>query len=713
LSLQDKNQQGQFSLDTEVQFLKGVGPRRAELFGQLGVRTVGDLLEYFPRSHEFRPPLSLIDEIYRGHLVTVAGQILSMRYIARSRPPRLNLTLEDPSGQCQLVWFHGGYLRDSFVPGDFITAWGKVSQYKEVLQIANPRWMKVDDAEQLFRDENIGSAIYPASGELSSVEIARIISNSLDRMLELVPDRYDVELRSKNELPTRRESLKWIHRPSCQEQVGQARRSLIYDELFLMELGIGLRRARIKKLQAACPLEINDHLDQRIRRLFPFQLTGDQDKVIGEICEDMARKEPMNRLLQGDVGSGKTVVALYAGLLGVGHHRQVAIMTPTEILAEQHFQSIQQYLRNSRVKYVLLKGGLTGRKRAEVMGQISSGEIDIVVGTQALLQHDVTFKQLAMVVIDEQHKFGVRQREIIRAKDVAPHCLVMTATPIPRSLAMTIFGDLDISTIEHLPPGRRPVDTRWIPPEKLQQAYEFIRSRVKQGEQAYFVYPRVEEDPLVESPGDEQNGQAIAGQLKAAVSEHEILQRDIFPEFRVGLLHGQMDREKKQQTMEDFREGRIQILVATVVIEVGVDVPGATVMVIEHADRFGLAQLHQLRGRIGRGSKQSYCLLFGRAGTPQAQQRLETMTQISDGFRIAEEDLRLRGPGEFFGTAQHGLPELKIADLIRDIDLLRLAQRDAFALVKDDPQLKADQHQVLRDVLKKQFGDDLPLIEVG
>ena len=363
------------------------------------------------------------------------------------------------------------------------------------------------------------------------------------------------------------------------------------------------------------------------------------------------------------------------------------------------------------MRRILLTGGLTGGKRAELLRQIRQGEYDIVVGTQALLQQDVEFNNLALVVVDEQHKFGVRQRERIRSKgqgpegkEVAPHYLVMTATPIPRTLALTVFGDLEVSTIEHLPPGRRAIGTFWYPPEKLPDAYEFIRKNVKQGQQAYFVYPRVAEETSEDFLGD---------QLKAATAEQETLQAEIFPEFKVSLLHGQMDRELKQQIMDDFRRRKIDILVATIVIEVGIDVPNATIMVIEHAERFGLAQLHQLRGRIGRGKQQSYCLLFGEAGTETAQQRLEIMTQTSDGFRIAEEDLRIRGPGEFFGTAQHGLPKLKIANLLEDMDILQKSRRDAFALAKTDPELKATENQPLRRALVETFGEDLILGDVG
>jgi len=509
-----------------------------------------------------------------------------------------------------------------------------------------------------------------------------------------------VESFLKNNLISRKEAFAWIHMPPDEEKLAAAKRRLKYDELFLMQLGLALRRYRTRHYLYATPCILTDQIDSRIRKRFPFLLTGDQNACIAEIAEDMKRTTPMNRLLQGDVGSGKTCVALYAALLAIANKTQAAIMAPTEILASQHFLSMERYLKGSQVRRVLITGGLTGPKREEILMQIKQGEIDIVVGTVALLQKDIEFHNLGLVVIDEQHKFGVHQRAELR-KDSAPHCLVMTATPIPRTLAMTAFGDLDVSVIKQGPPGRGSIVTRWVDPRDRQKAYDFIRDRLKTKKQAYFVYPRIS--------AVEESGQDI----QAATDGWKELSVRVFPEFNVGLLHGQMSSADKQSIMADFRKGVIDVLVSTVVVEVGVDVPNATIMVIEAADRFGLAQLHQLRGRIGRGESKSFCLLFAETDNEAARSRLEVMTRTNDGFEIAEQDLRIRGPGELFSARQHGLPDLKITNIVEDYDLLVMARRHAFELVNKDPTLQQPEHCNIRRALLAKFGGSLGLADVA
>ncbi|MHC4458165.1 MAG: ATP-dependent DNA helicase RecG, partial [Planctomycetota bacterium] len=516
---------------------------------------------------------------------------------------------------------------------------------------------------------------------------------------ELVQEFYDRQFLKEADLIDRKDAFRWIHMPPDEQNLARAKRRLKYDELFLMQLGLALRRFQNQHLSTAEPMVWNDKIDGRIRKRFPFLLTEDQNKVIAEITADMAEPRPMNRLLQGDVGSGKTVVALYAALLAVANRRQAAIMAPTEILANQHFVNIERYLRNSKVKRVLVTGGLTGKKRKDLLSTIKRGEIDIVVGTVALLEKDVKFDKLGLVVIDEQHKFGVRQRGQLR-KQATPHCLVMTATPIPRTLAMTAFGDLDVSVIRHSPPGRGTVITRWVSRENRPKAYEFICEHLKAKKQAYFVYPRItsiEQEACV----------------KAATDEWKMLSKEVFPEFNVGLLHGRMNSAKKRQIMTEFRRGKINVLVSTIVIEVGIDVPNATIMVIEGADRFGLAQLHQLRGRIGRAEAKSYCLLFAETDSQMAKSRLEVMTRNKDGFEIAEFDLRLRGPGELFSTRQHGLPDLKIANIVDDYELLVMARKNAFELVSKDPMLTGEGHRNIRRALLYKFGDSIGLADIA
>ncbi|HPS55467.1 MAG TPA: ATP-dependent DNA helicase RecG [Sedimentisphaerales bacterium] len=693
------NSGNQYSLAMPVQYLKGVGPAKAKVFEGIGIHTVGDLLEYYPRDWRFVDEPVKIKELRVGQKATLVVLIESTDYQGYRKGAMFEVMTADDTGMLRLLWFNGGYLTKQLEPGMVIMICGKVTEYKHQMQMSNPKFTVVEEEDNENPTEYFSGGVYRSCGKLSSGQIKKIIEPLLEHAEELMAEFYDDEFRKDAELIRRADAFKWIHKPEDEEQLRKAKRRLKYDELFLMQLGLALRRYRMRHYSAASVMGYSDKIDSRIRRRFPFLLTEGQNDAISDIVADMGKSEPMNRLLQGDVGSGKTVVALYAALLAIANKRQVAFMAPTEILAEQHFLSIERYLKGTDVKRALVTGGFTGKKRDELLGQIKEGDIDIVVGTVALLQKDIEFKSLGLVIIDEQHKFGVEQRSDLR-KDGAPHCLVMTATPIPRTLAMTAFGDLDVSIIKFKPPGRGEVVTRLVDRKDQGKAEEFIRERLKAGKQAYFVYPRI-----ANMEGDVS--------IRAATDEWEKLSKKVFPEFEVALLHGRMTSQEKKQIMDGFRKGKINVLVSTVVIEVGVDVPNATIMVIEDANHFGLAQLHQLRGRIGRGQAKSFCFLFADTDDEEAQSRLAVMARSNDGFEIAEHDLKLRGPGELFSTRQHGLPDMKIANIIDDYELLVMARKNAFKFVEKDPMLRNSENKaILKEIISK-FGDSLGLADIA
>ena len=698
-----QHEANQITLETATQFVKGVGPSRAKGFAELGVETVGDLLEYYPRDWVFLPEVSKIGHLRLDREVCLVGIVEQTDYQPYRKVPIFEITLADETGFIRIVWFRGRYLINQIEPGQMLLVHGKVAKYKYQFQLTNPKFIVLKE-DQPRGPEAFSGPVYPASAKLPSWQIKKIMRANIAEFAKLSPELFDEAFLKKNELMPRQMAYRQIHDPTDEDMLTQAKRRLKYDELFLMQAGLALKRHHVRHSGTPAPqMKCDEKIDSRIRKRFPFLLTEDQEQVIDEVVADMAKDIPMNRLLQGDVGSGKTVVALYAALVAVANKQQAVIMAPTEILTRQHFQSIERFLRGTQVRYELITGGLTGKKRQQFLGRIKSGEVDIVIGTIALIQQDIDFANLGLVAIDEQHKFGVHQRAGLR-KGRSPHCLVMTATPIPRTLAMTAFGDLDVSIIQHSPPGRGEVITRWVQPPNRNDAMAFIRQRLQAKKQAFFVYPRIDSENNLDSEKTD---------IKAAVDEHHRLSEKVFPEFNVGLLHGQMLSDEKTKTMDAFRAGTIDVLVSTVVIEVGVDIPNATMMVIENANRFGLAQLHQLRGRIGRGQSKSYCFLFAETADEVAISRLNIMTRSRDGFEIAEYDLKLRGPGELFSARQHGLPDLKIANIVDDFELLNLARRDAFSLIANDSTLTQLTHSVLRHEIIRRFGDKLGLVDVG
>jgi len=691
---------GKSTLQNPAQFAKGVGPRRYALLKRLGVNTIEDLLLFLPRDYHDRTRVKKVADLRKGESAVVEVDIFGMKL--RRIPPRrtvLEVNIGDDSGLAEAVFFNQEYLAEKFAEGGRLLLWGKVRIYKGRKQFQNPNFeiLKEEASSEAFTDPIL--PVYPLTEGLSQRQICsiqkRAVEDFADGFLEIQPPEI---LKRRRLLPIQ-EAIRKVHFPGTIEEAREARRRLAYDELFLFQTAMALRKRKVEVEHKPHNIRITPRIDEHIRRLFPFRLTPDQEKVIREIKKDLESPHPMNRLLQGDVGSGKTVVAIYAILAAVANKLQAALMAPTEILAAQHFGTIRAYLEKARVRYALIVGGLSKAKREKLLSATAAGEIDLVVGTHSLIQEEVTFKNLALLVVDEQHKFGVLQRAALRKKGLHPDCLVMTATPIPRTLTLSVFGDLDVSIIEKMPPGRKPVKTILVPPKKREAAFGFLRDEVRAGRQVFIVYPLVEESERLD--------------LQAATKMAEELQKGAFKDFRVGLVHGRMRREEKERVMGNFEKGLIQVLVATTVVEVGIDIPNASVMVIEHAERFGLSQLHQLRGRIGRGAHKSYCLLFGEARTPEARARLAIMAKTNDGFKIAEEDLRIRGPGEFFGTRQHGLPELKVANLIFDFDILRRAREDAFNLVRRDPALKQPPHTAIRRALLQKFRGRLELADVG
>ena len=661
-------------LSTSLQYLKGVGPRRAADLARAGLHTVEDLLYRFPLRYEDRSRFVTIASLKPGRTASVAGRILSCGLRSTRRPgfKIFEAAVQDLSATIRVSWLNQPFLRDVFASGQHVVLFGLVEMRGHGgLQLTNPQYEILDDEDADTIHTGRIVPVYERAGSVTPKMQRRLMYDVLQRLPSDLPDPLPEAVRLRLNLPTRRASLVGAHFPATDLPVARlnqfdtpAQRGLIFEEAFLFQMGLLARRRAAAAEQKSAVVTVDDRIRASARGVLPFKLTGGQRSALKDIVEDMQRPTPMNRLLQGDVGAGKTIVALIAALVAMENGLQVAFMAPTEILAEQHFQNISRLLQNSRFRVALLTGSAAAAKRREHLAEIEAGTVHLAVGTHALVQGDVRFKQLGLVIIDEQHRFGVLQRATLRSKGLRPDVLVMTATPIPRTLALTLYGDLDVSLIRELPPGRVPVRTIAKPESRRDEIHAFVRGQLEAGRQAYVVYPLVEESAKVD--------------LKAATEMADTLAQDVFPEFQVGLLHGRMKADAKERIMKAFAAGDIQVLVSTTVVEVGVDVPNASVMIVEHAERFGLSQLHQLRGRVGRDRHQSFCCLIYQAPlSDDARERLKAMTDTTDGFDIAERDLLLRGPGDFFGTRQAGAPTFRVIDLVRDRELLDVARREA------------------------------------
>jgi ATP-dependent DNA helicase RecG len=683
---------------TPVQFLKGVGPQRGELLQRLGLFTARDVLFHFPRDYQDLTDQREIAELEEGKLQSVCGTVedVELRALGVGRS-LLGVLVHGRSGFLRATWFNQPFMRDRFVLGQRVMVSGKPKQKGLMWEMAHPRVETLADDEEAPPGRIL--PVYPATEGLPQWQLRRIVRGVLESHAALLEEVFPAAYLDAHGLWPLARALAEIHFPGGHANLEQARRRFVYQELFILQLGLAVRRHQQRALADAPRLVATAEIDARIRRLFPFTLTAGQEQAIAEIVADMTGPLPMNRLLQGDVGSGKTIVAVYAMLLAVAHGYQTVLMAPTEVLARQHSLTLNRLLAASSVRRGQLTGGLPAKARGELLEQIARGEMDLVVGTQALIQEDVRFARLGLVVIDEQHRFGVKQRALLRQSGQDPHYLVMTATPIPRTMTMTMFGDLDVSTIADTPPGRQKVNTYLADETQRGRWWEFFCRKLREGRQGYVVVPLVEEsEELMATSLDEAYETLANGPLEA---------------FRLGLIHGRMNSAEKDAVMDRFRSGEIQALVCTSVVEVGVDVPNATLMTVEAAERFGLAQLHQLRGRISRGRFPGFCCIFANPQSPESSERLKAFVGTTDGFRLAEVDFALRGPGELLGTKQHGLPPFRIADLLRDAEILSEARRDAQALVDLDPRLNAAENALLRRMVLVRYAQALELGDVG
>ncbi|MCF6462688.1 ATP-dependent DNA helicase RecG [Clostridium sp. Cult1] len=670
-----------------IQYVKGVGPKRAKQLKKINVHTIEDLLYYIPREYEDRTKFKSISQCINGERISLNVQISG--YPSKLKP-RKNLTIlkipvMDHSGKAQLVWFNQDYIASKLSIGDRIVVHGKVSIFNREIQIMNPVFEK--DGK-----EKVGKIIpiYPLTGNLTNNEMVRIIRNAIREYGGNIKERLPGYLREELNLMSIKDSIENIHFPKDRNHYIEARRRLVFEELLTLQLGLFLIKNKTKEVNQGIQFPHISEVDDFIQDL-PFELTNAQKRAFKEIEKDMEKDLQMNRLVQGDVGSGKTVIAILAMFKAWKSGYQSVMMAPTEILAQQHYDSISNFYEKLDIKSELLVGSLSNKKKEEILDSLKKGEIDVLVGTHAIIQDKVEFNKLGLAITDEQHRFGVKQRASLSQKGENPDVLVMTATPIPRTLALILYGDLDISIIDELPPGRKEIETYAVGFNIIDRVHNFVKKQILEGRQAYIVCPLIEESDTLN--------------VKSAEELYDSLKDDVYKDFNVGLLHGKMKPGEKDYIMEKFARKEMDILISTTVIEVGVNVPNANIMVIYNAERFGLAQLHQLRGRVGRGEHQSYCILINGSNSKISRERMRILQKSTDGFYISEKDLELRGPGEFFGTRQHGLPDLKIANLFTDMEILQLAQRKAKEILDKDAYLLDEKHSLLRQNIIYLFKD--------
>ena len=688
-----------------MRYIKGVGPKKSEWLERLRLRTVEDILYYLPKRYEDRSNITAIKDLKIGERQTIQADVITT-VLRRSKAgsPIFQAALSDPTGIIHAIWFNQPYLKDILQKGEKVILYGKVERYDK-LQMVQPEYemMEGDETDSV----NIGRIVpvYSLTEDITQKYLRNLVFKILSEYDKALFDKLPTYIRAREKLVDIRFAIHNIHFPKNFEMLERAYNRIVFEEFFMLQLALAIRKKGAASEESAFGHHILvGELSGAFRKSLPFELTEAQKKVISDIERDISSGKPMNRLLEGDVGSGKTVVAAHALTLAVQNGFQAVIMAPTEVLARQHFISLSELLMPLGVNIVLLIGGMDARTKKALHQEISEGKVNIVVGTHAIIQEGVEFKKLGLAVIDEQHKFGVAQRAVLRGKGYNPHVLVMTATPIPRTLALTVYGDLDISIIKELPKGRRPIVTYWVEEDRRDEIYDFIKEELKNGRQAYVVCPLINKGPVARDQGP---GKA------AAIETFEKLKNEVFTDHEVGLLHGRMDSKEKEKVMKDFKKGKIDVLVSTIVIEVGIDIPNASVMLIENADRFGLSQLHQLRGRVGRGDHESYCVLLANPKTDSGVERLKAIEGTLDGFEIAEADMDIRGPGELFGTRQHGLPEIRFGHLTKDFGIMEAARKEAFALIAKDPNLAEEHHKWLKNALGERFKGKLELIKVG